>query len=319
EQAGIIRVDALSDFFLVGRLLANQPAPRGRRVAILTNGGGPGILAADAADAAGLEVPALSERTQARLRETLPPIASVCNPVDLTAAAGPEEYRACFDALSDDDDIDAILVIFIPPLITPSAQVAREIGESISARPDLSKTVIAVFLDSASKVNSISAGNVTVPVFQFPEGAMAALGAAARYGIWRDQPAGRIVDLPVDRHLVKSCLEGKGGGWLAQEDVVTLLMAAGISVIRARSVSSPEEAMAAAAVIGGPVALKVLNPTVLHKADIGGVILGVSPDEAAEGYEKLSSQLASRGLTLASASVSPMARPGTEVIAGITN
>src|SRR5262249_29725768 len=115
------------------------------------------------------------------------------------------------------------------------------------------------------------------------------------------------------------CLEGKGRGWLAQEDVSTLLSASGISVISARSVSSPEEAAAAAAALGGPVALKILNPTVLHKADVGGVVLGVSPDEAGDAYQRLSSQLALRGLNLASASVSPMARPGTEVIAGITN
>jgi acetyl coenzyme A synthetase (ADP forming)-like protein len=319
EQAGIIRVDTLSDFFFVGRLLAGQPAPRGRKVAILTNGGGPGILAADAADAAGLEIPPLAESTQSRLRAHLPSIASVSNPVDMTAAACPKVYRACFEVLCDDDDIDAVLVIFIPPLITPSAEVARQISESISARPELRKTVIAVFLDAASKVNSIPAGHITVPVYQFPEGAVAALGAAARYGTWRDQPAGRIADVKVDRQIIKGCLQGKAAGWLSQPDVAALLGAAGISVIRAASVSSPEEAMAAAAALGGPVALKVLSPTVLHKADVGGVMLGVSPDTAGDAYNKLSGQLASRGLALAAAAVSPMARPGTEVIAGITN
>jgi len=319
EQAGIIRVDTLSDFFFVARLLAGQPAPRGRRVAILTNGGGPGILAADAADAAGLEIPALSDSTQARLRRIVPSIASVSNPVDLTAAAGPAHYRACFEVLCDDPDIDAIVVIFIPPLITPSAEVAREISESIAARPELPKTIVAVFLDAASKVNSISAGRITVPVYQFPEGAMAALGAAARYGTWRDQPAGRIVDIAVDQNVVKQLLEGKEAGWLPQEDVAALLGAAGIPVIRAKSVSSPEQAAAAAAAVGGPVAMKVLTPPVLHKADVGGVILGIPPDEAADAYRRLSAQLGSRGLNLTTASVSPMARSGTEVIAGITN
>jgi acyl-CoA synthetase (NDP forming) len=212
-----------------------------------------------------------------------------------------------------------VLIIFIPPLITPSAEVAREIRESITARPDLTKTVIAVFLDAASKVNSIRAGNVTVPVYQFPEGAVAALGAAARYGIWRDQPAGRIVEVAVDRQVIMGCLEGRGTGWLPQEDVATLLSASGISAISVRAVSSPEEAAAAASAVGGPVAIKVLNPSVLHKADVGGVILSVPPDEAADAYTRLTAQLASHGLSLAAASVSPMARPGTEVIAGITN
>ena len=319
EQAGIIRVDTLSDFFFVGRLLASQPAPRGRRLAVLTNGGGPGILAADAADAAGLEIPPLGEATRSRLREILPSIASVSNPVDITASAGPEAYRRCFEVLCDDRDIDAILVIFIPPLITPSSEVAREISECLSARPELSKTVIAVFLDAASKVNSIPAGKITVPVYQFPEGAVAALGAAARYGIWRDQPAGRIVDIKIDRPAIKGCLEDKGAGWLQQEDVMTLLRASGISVVPSISATSPEEAAIAAASLGGPVALKILDPRVLHKADVEGVILGVAPDAAAAAYARLSEQLAKHGLRLEAASVAPMAAPGTEVIAGITN
>jgi acetyl coenzyme A synthetase (ADP forming)-like protein len=319
EQAGMIRVDTLSDFFFVGRLLAGQPAPRGRRLAILTNGGGPGILAADSAEGAGLEIPALSDQTQSRLRAVLPSIASVANPVDMTAAAGPPVYRACFEILCDDPDIDAVMIIFIPPLITPSAEVARQISECIEARPDLAKTVIAVFLDAASKVNSIPAGRITVPVYQFPEGAVAALGAAARYGIWRDQPAGRIVDIPIDHQAIKTCLEGKAHCWLAQEDVATLLGAAGISTVPVAFVHSAEDAAAAAARFGGPVALKVSSPPVLHKSDVGGVILGVSPEGAADAYKRLWDQLTVHGVSLTGASVSPMARPGTEVIAGITN
>jgi acetyl coenzyme A synthetase (ADP forming)-like protein len=319
EQAGMIRVDTLSDFFFVGRLLAGQPPPTGRRLAILTNGGGPGILAADSADGAGLVVAPLSERTQTRLREVLPSIASVSNPVDMTAAAEPAEYRACFEILCDDPDVDAVMIIFIPPLITPSAEVARQISLVIEARPDLAKTVVAVFLDAASKVNSIPAGHITVPVYQFPEGAVEALGAAARYGIWRDQPAGRIVDIPIDRQMIKSCLEGKRSGWLSQENAAVLLAASGITVAPVTAVRSSEAAAAAAAAIGGPVALKVSSPAVLHKSDVGGVILGVSPDAAADAYKRLSDQLAAHGVSLTEASVSPMARSGIEVIAGITN
>lgn len=112
-QTGIIRVDTLDDFFSVARLFASQPIPGGNRVGVLTNGGGPGIIAVDAAVAAGLDIPALSEATQAKLRAVLPPHASVRNPVDTIAGAGPETYRACLEILCDDPDLDALVVIFL--------------------------------------------------------------------------------------------------------------------------------------------------------------------------------------------------------------
>jgi acetyl coenzyme A synthetase (ADP forming)-like protein len=319
-QTGIIRVDTLAEFFSVARLLARQPLPAGRRLGIMTNGGGPGILAVDAAVAAGLEVPALSAATQARLRSFLPPAASVKNPVDLIASAGPEEYRACLEALCDEPDLDLLLIIFVPPLVTPSTRVANVVSEVLAKRPGLQRTVAAVFLDPHSQLVSLPAGEWAVPVYDFPEGAAAALGAAARYGMWRAAPAGSTVDIPIDRVAVERVLAAhEAGGWLSVEDVAALLGAAGIEVLAAQTVRSPEEAAAAAAAIGGPVALKVLEPAVLHKSDVGGVLLQVAPADAAKAYARLAAQLSSRGIALAAASVMPMARPGVEVLAGVTH
>ncbi|MFN0119863.1 MAG: GNAT family N-acetyltransferase, partial [Blastocatellia bacterium] len=134
-QTGIIRVDTLSEFFSLARLLASQPIPAGKRLGILTNAGGPAILAADAAEAAGLQIPTLSAPTQARLRAALPATATVTNPVDMIASAGPDAYRACLAALCDEPGLDALLVIFIPPLVTPSTEIARVVGEVLAARP----------------------------------------------------------------------------------------------------------------------------------------------------------------------------------------
>jgi acyl-CoA synthetase (NDP forming) len=124
-QTGIIRVDTLAEFFAVARLLATQPIPAGNKIGILTNAGGPAIMAVDAAEAAGLEVPKLKPSTQERLRAALPRAASVTNPVDMIASAGPAEYRECLEALLDEPGLDALLVIFIPPLATPSTEVAK--------------------------------------------------------------------------------------------------------------------------------------------------------------------------------------------------
>ncbi len=320
EQTGIIRADTLAEAFSVVRLLAMQPIPAGRRLGILTNAGGPAILAVDAAVAAGLEVPTLGEATQARLRQILPTEASVANPVDMIASAGAEQYRQCLEVLCDEPELDILLIIFIPPLITPSAEVAQAVSEVLAKRPGLRRTVAAVFLDPEAQLVSIPAGERSVPVYDFPEGAVAALGAAARYGTWRATPLGNSVNIPIDKAAVEQVLAANpADGWLAQADVATLLGAAEIKVLLARTVRSPEEAAAAAKEIAAPVALKIVEPAILHKSDVGGVILNVVPAEAAAAYERLAVQLAEHHIELAAASVMPMARSGVEVLAGVTH
>ncbi len=316
-QTGIIRVDTLAEFFAVARLLATQPIPAGKRVGILTNAGGPAILAVDAAEAAGLEVPKLSEATKLRLRDALPEAASVANPVDMIAGAGPEEYRACLEALLDEPGLDALLIIFIPPLVTPSAEVARVVSDVVAAREPLLCPIVAVFLDEHSR--AIQAGERIVPVYDFPEGAVAALSAAVRYGMWRAAPAGQRVPVAINRDAIEQVMAANSAGWLAHTDTERLLGAAGIDVIATRSVGSPAEAAAAAAAIGRPVAIKVKEPMTLHKSDVGGVLLNIEPAQAAAAYERLAERLSSHGIELTAASVTPMVPQGVEVLAGITN
>ncbi len=326
-QTGIIRVDTLDDFFSVARLLSSQPVPEGNRTAILTNGGGPGIIAVDAAVAAGLEIPALSEETRQRLRAVLPPNASVRNPVDTIAGAGPETYRHCLEILCDDPELDAIVVIFIPPLATPTTEVAAVLAEVLAARPELHKTVVAVFFDPATSMVSLPVGKDgerrAVPVFTFPEAAVNALGRAARYGAWRSGPIGSFKSCPVDdseaRRVVHS---NEPGVWLSPDDVADLLASAGIRIVRPVIVRSPEEAGRIALQSVGSsaarLAMKVAHPAILHKADVGGVLLNIDPAGAAQGYRQLEKQLAASGITLEAASLMPMAAPGVEVLAGMT-
>ncbi|MBO0726073.1 MAG: GNAT family N-acetyltransferase [Blastocatellia bacterium] len=321
-QTGIIRVNTLMEFFSVARLLASQPIPAGNRIGILTNAGGPAILAVDAAEAAGLKVPPLSEVTKEKLREALPATAAINNPIDMTASGGPEQYRACLEALCDEPDLDAILVIFIPPLVTPSSEVAQVISEVLSSRSHQNRPIAAVFLDPQSRlsvIHPVGTGERVVPVYDFPEGAIAALSAAARYGSWRAKPAGRIVNVPIDREAIDRVMAGAHAEWLSQNDVATLLGAAGIELTPSKVARSPEEAAAAAAAFKRPVAMKIIEPAVLHKTDVGGVVLNVPASEAASGYKRLADQLASHGVELAAATVSPMAKPGVEVLAGVTS
>jgi acetyl coenzyme A synthetase (ADP forming)-like protein len=318
-QTGIIRVDTLAEFFAVARLLATQPIPAGNKIGILTNAGGPAIMAVDAAEAAGLEVPKLSEATQARLRAALPRAASVTNPVDMIASAGPAEYRACLEAMLDEPGLDALLIIFIPPLATPSTEVAKVLSETLANRAPFRGPIAAVFPDAQSDLVTIPAGERVVPAYDFPEGAVAALKAAARYGTWRATPAGRRVPIDIDRDALDRVLEENRAGWLSQTDVARLLGAAGIVVAPSRLAHSPEEAAVAAAAFGRPVAIKVAEPAILHKSDVGGVLLNIEPDKVAEAYTRLAERLSAHGDALAAASVMPMAPRGVEVIAGITN
>ena len=320
SQTGIIRVDTLSEFFAVTRLLASQPIPEGNRIGILTNAGGPAILAVDAAEAVGLTAPPLSEETRNRLRAVLPPTASVSNPVDMIASAGPEQYRACLDILCDEPGLDALLVIFIPPLVTPSADVARVIGEVIEKRSERARPILAVFLDPEANLKSIPAGARSIPVYDFPETAIASLGAAARYGNWRATPLGQPVPIELDREAIDAVLAANAEAqWLSQSDVARLLRAAGIEILEPVFARSADEAATLAARLNVPLAFKIAEPPILHKSDVGGVLVNVAPGDGAAAWQRLESQLAAHAIRLEAAMLMPMARPGVEVFAGVTN
>ncbi|MCW5968060.1 MAG: GNAT family N-acetyltransferase [Blastocatellales bacterium] len=323
-QTGIIRVDTLADFFAVARLLASQPIPKGGNLAILTNAGGPAILAVDAAEATGLTIPELSAGTKDKLRSALPASASVANPVDMIAGACPQHYRACLEILCDDPDIDAILIIFIPPLLTPSSEVAETIGEVLRARPDLTKTIAAVFLDPHSPISSIPAGRKAVPVYAFPEGAVAALGAAVHYGTWRATPPGNPVEIDVNLETVNEVIAAHPEeGWLPQDSVEKLLGSTGIKLLRTAVARSSEEALTAAQSIARnsetKVAMKIAAPAVLHKSDVGGVLLNIAPSEADAAFKRLAAQLTAHDIHLEAVTISEMAQPGVEALAGITH
>jgi len=277
RQAGVIRTERLEEMFDVATLLSHQPIPRGPRVAILTNAGGPGILAADACEAHGLQLPPLSDATRAELRSFLPVAASVNNPVDMLASAPADHYGRALTAILGDESIDSVITIFIPPLVTEPDAVAGAITTAVQGTRE--KPVLGVFMRSAGAPTALA----PIPSYAFPESAALALARVTTYGQWRATP---IVPAPsLDRfdadeirRILNRALK-RGPGWATPDEAQSLLEACGIPVAASRIVTSLPEALAAASQLGFPVALKALGPTLLHKTERRAVTLDIV-DEA---------------------------------------
>jgi acetyl coenzyme A synthetase (ADP forming)-like protein len=313
RQAGIIRTGTLEEMFDVAALLANQPLPKGRRVAVLTNAGGPGILAADACEANGLELAQLGDETVAALRSFLPPAASVGNPIDMIASASPAQYRRSLELLLADPAVDAVVVIYIPVLPIEAPGVATAIREGAIASQG--KTILATFMSAAG----VPASLAPVPSFAFPERAVNALAMVTRYAEWRAKPAGTYVPFGFDEAQLRSLVDAAcatGGRWLHPLEVNAVLHTAGIGAATTVFASSPDAAGEAAASLGFPVALKAYGPALLHKSDVGGVRLGLAHEYAVvTAYEELASSL---GDAMTGVLVQPMVSGGVEMMLGAT-
>jgi acetate---CoA ligase (ADP-forming) len=319
RQTGVIRTGTLAELFDVAALLANQPLPAGGRVAILTNAGGPAILAADACEAAGLELPPLAESTRAKLRAVLAPEASTANPVDMIASAGAPEYAKCIEVLASDTAVDALVVMFTPPLVTKAADVARAIREAVGALPRR-VPVLAVFLSLAGVPSELSDGDVRIPSFAYPEDAARALAHAVRYARWRARPIGTVPRFDARAEDAAKLLDraaAAGGGWLSPSDVATLFDCYGLPLIESRTVETPEAAAAAAFEMGAPVALKVIAPTVVHKTDIGAVRLGLAAPDVVLEARRLAELVRGQGHQPTGFLVQRMAPRGVELLLGV--
>jgi acetyl coenzyme A synthetase (ADP forming)-like protein len=276
-QTGVIRTTTLEEMFDVVALLSSQPVPAGPRVGVVTNAGGPGILLADACEAHGLGLTPLTEATAAQLRGFLPAQASVANPVDMTPFAPPEHYERAIELIGRDPHVDAVVAIYVPPLVTEPEAVAAAIARAAGTLP-AGVPVATVFLSSKGTPAVLSSGpRGAIPSYSFPENAALALGAAARYGAWRQRPRGRQLRFEPDREqAIRACVRAwtaAGGGerWLSFTELAQLLVLAGVPVVDHRVVADPEAAVAAARELGFPVALKPCVSRLGHEAEGGGV------------------------------------------------
>jgi acetate---CoA ligase (ADP-forming) len=282
RHAGVIRADTLGELIDVAALLSTQPLPRGRRVAVLTNAGGLGILCADACEGAGLELPPLADETQTRLREILPIEASVANPVDMLGSATATSYERSLPVVLADPGIDAAIVLFVPPVAVEAADVGRAISKA-AAQSDGTKPVLASILAAAGAPTTLRDAT-SVPSFAYPEAAAGALGRAAAHATWLRRSAGRVpeldgIDTATAEDLVRRALETEESIWLGPDATRSLFVAYDLPLVEERHCATPDEAVAAAQEIGYPVVVK-LAAAGAHKTELGGVALGLADPEA---------------------------------------
>jgi len=334
RQAGVIATDTLGELFDVAALLSVQPAPRGPRVGIVTNGGGLGILCADACAAAGLDVVGLPASVRDRLARELRPGAAVRNPVDLLAAATPAEFERAIATVGASGAVDAVIALYVPPMVSDPPEIAAAIVAGAGA----AGVPVAAVMTMADAPREPFADRL--PVFRFPEDAARAVGRAARYGAWLTEPADDPVpalDADTDRAaaaIARGLAEtaaapapagaatdaatGSAGGWLGPELVAELLDAYGIARPPQRIVASARAAGAAARELGGAVALKAIADGLVHRTDAGAVAIGLaSPTAVERAASAMRRRLTAAGATVRGFLVQAMAEPGVELLTGV--
>jgi len=328
-QTGMIRVDTLEELFDVANLLSHQPIPQGRRVAILTNGGGPGIMTADACSDRGLELPALSDETISKLKSFLSPRSSLANPIDMTAEASAEEYSQALEILARDNGIDVVIVIFIPPILVQAEAVANAIRGLAPEFRRRGKTLVASFIGSrGAGIEYDSKDGVCTPNFTFPEHTAVALAGAYEYSRWLQRPKGVVPKLTgINKEkageIVASALKQSSTRplWLEASSISDLLNSYGIRVAVSKSAETAEDAARVAEEIGFPVAVKLVSDKIIHKTEVGGVILSRrSSGEVEQAFNQIRERLEGLGRTdeMQGVTIQEMISEGIEVIVGLT-
>ena len=309
RQAGVVRARTLEELVDVAGLLSSQPLPHGRRVGVLTNAGGLGILCADACEGAGLELPDLAERTREALADVLPRESSVANPVDMLGSATGATYELAIPPLLADPRLDALIVLFVPPVVAGASEVAASIRRAVEATPS-DKPVLAVVISAGGTPPELLESDLAS--FAYPESAARALGLAADRGEWLRRPAGTVpelegVDPEAARTVVDGALKESSETWLDPASTRELLGAYGIPLVPERTAESADRAVATAADLGFPVVVKTAAAGV-HKTESGGVALDLRDEEQVrEAVERI-------GLPVI---VQPYLKSGGELLAGV--
>jgi acyl-CoA synthetase (NDP forming) len=309
--------------FDVASILANQPPPAGDRVAIVTNAGGLGILCADTCEANGLHVNPLSLETKEKLRSFLPAEASVENPVDMIASASAEDYRRAIETVAADPEVDAMIVIYIPPQATKAPEIGRAIVEAVNG-VEGRIPVATTWMSAKGQPAELEQAGTRIPSFAFPEQAAIAMAHACRYGGWRERPPGVVPqfgDLRTDEAVaILADALGRKVEWLAPDEVERLLACCGLRTARSERAYTPEGAAEAAARIGGAVALKAFGPDILHKTEVGAVRLGLNGRQEVEAASReIAGRIEAAGLSLEGFLVQEMVGPGVEMLVGLAH
>jgi len=321
-QCGVLRADTIEDLFDMALAFDSQPLPRGRRVALLTDAGGPAIMATDALVAAGLELAKLSDATKRSLAKDLSPDASVANPVDMLGHSTGDDYARSLKLLLADDGVDAVIALYVPPVMHDPVAVAHEIFDAAQGSE---KTVLSVLMARDDVIRAIKEkGGPSLPIYEFPESAAHALAAMARYREMRERDPGAVPKFHVDRDaaarvFAKAAAEGREH--LALDEAMAVLSAYGIRFAESRFVAKREDLRAACRAIGFPLVLKIVSPDILHKTEIGGVVADVqNMDDAQKEFDALLARAKSKApdARIDGVLVQEMKKGGREMILGVT-
>jgi acyl-CoA synthetase (NDP forming)/GNAT superfamily N-acetyltransferase len=319
EQAGIIATPGFGELVEATALLAAQPPPAGRSVAIVSNVGGAGVLAADACTDLGLAVHHPRGQVKRKLHALVPGGGAVTGPVDTTATVSRDDFRQVLELIAADEDVDALIALVLPTGAT--GDLVAAIQEAAIERRQSPVTLTAVVLNQTETVRLLDAKNGKVPAYGYPEAAAGALARAARYGEWRSAPHAPVpvfgdVDAAEARAVIRGFLaHAPDGGWLPPDGVTALLRLYGIPLVPETRAHTEDDAVAAATAFGYPVVVKADVPGLVHKTDAGAVLLDLrTDDDVRAGCRQLAGQFGAR---LAGVLVEPMITGGTEVIIGV--
>jgi len=322
ERAGIIRCESVRQQFEFAGAFANQPLPAGERIAVITNAGGPGIMATDAIERMGLSFARLGEETMETLASKLPAAANLQNPIDILGDALADRYEFALEVVLDDPNVDVVLVLLTPQAMTECTATAEAVVRVSRKKP--TKPVLACFLGAAKVeegIRVLRAGKI--PQYDSPESAVATVDAMVRYVRWRSRPK-RVVKLfPVNRRKVENIIDRhlrQGMFEVGEADSKEILEAYGFVTPRGSVATTADQAANIAQQIGYPVVLKIWSPDILHKSDVGGVRLGLNSEvEVRDAFDLMMYRIPKKlpEAHILGVLVQEMCRGGKEVILGM--
>ena len=321
RQSGVIREFSLKNLFATAKMFSNCPLPKGDRVVIMTNSGGPGIMATDAVCEYGMQMAQLSEETKAKLRSFLPAAASVKNPVDMIASAPLEHYRQTLETLLADENVDMIMAIYLPFLGLKDIDVAKALMEIKAQHPD--KPIVGVFMTNNEFFKQLADMEVNMPFFMYAEEAVDGMNRLNQQRLWVEKPVGKEVRFDVDQDRARAIIAeavAEGRDQLSTRESIDVLEAYGVRVCQAGFARTEDEAVAIADRIGYPIVMKMTSKTTSHKTDVGGVRVNIgSADDLRAQYQDLVAKLEERGLLdgLEGVIIQEMVKGTREMVCGI--
>jgi len=328
-QCGVIRAKTLEEFLSLATGLSNQPRLLGRRIGILTNSGGPGVLCADSCAAEGLTVPELSQTRQSAFASFLPPMAALRNPVDVIGFATEEQHARAVETMLRSDELDALIIVHVSVRVNDNDPVATGIIRGIRAARQTgnNKPIYLCWMAEGDLERTFVVDGETIPTYRNPEVPARIISRALAYDAWRKQPVGKTahyadVDLVAAKAICAKALADRGSGWLTTHETHELLAAMKIPLISSGIATTAEEAVQLAQKIGYPVAMKLASHQIVHKTEMGGVRLNLVDDHAVrEAFNMIRTRLAQAGKleVMEGVLVQPMLSGGVEVMVGMTS